>query len=1142
MNKSKILVELFRSKNPILTLSNVKKIDYINASKKIKQALKHPITKKILYHDASLPKDFRSIRNTKQLEYSGNLEGELAWFVNSLSSFSKEINTFIELEEKLEELILFDKYVEAKTLIENVNEKVCYSYWALENLFSIEEKLNGTEKNWHLLKQKNNLVDIPYTLFFNGFYSKKSEKDTTILHYQRELENVVKVMDKKDVEYILFKLGYFYTEDYTEYAYFLYAENLSSVIDKYLFLIEVLFELANINEYKTLVNQVINELDKFNIKDVRIDRLKEFCELDVLQSYNEDILNLFDLYSTGKDYNKCIEVSIELIRKNPTATEVYEIYLKSLLELNTGFVKTNISHTIDDLLKNFYSLFNRDNEYYSSRENLLKYYLSFPKLNSFKQVLSLVSNITGIESTKNIINKSTFIYSKYSNPALITLEKYSNKFNSEDLEKHISLKINYAIANNDFSTLEKEEIPFRKLELYKLRANFYRNEGYDYDLLLKLYNDNKLNIFFHEEVILYLYTAYINDDKINDAISLFVNAYFRNKFLVERLKKGSVLNYIIDKNCDIGDISINLPIYFYLENANSYYQYTALEVFLNNNDVEKPSELDNIRTSETNMLVFVLSKICTVDVLNNFYLVYESDSEVIEERKEILKKLATLDSENSDSYFEEIATLSQKLKVKEIIETVNDGKINLNFSRIKEDKEYNLENTFNRFIRFKDFSDQNDMILIDTSDLVTSYLSELKNDTSKLQEASFVSFKSLFFEIVDYFLFSKEHGLDGDLSTRIRHGVLENQIRSVFINKHLIATKNKKDNYNDIIHWEKLCNEKAYKPEIVKKVQKTLKYFTKKIDTFIFDIINEYIQIQSNRHTSNKLGLFNYRFTDEIMWVIYKEVTDRVDDYEDFLNYTFDILKTHTETLLKGIAKKFQTSMNDNFQNLLMNLEDDISKILNTGDKVYSELNQNINNTRTDIQNELYNISKWFKISNNLSNSILDIETIIQTAIESININSEIIKPKLIVDSEHFFEAGFYYIDIFKILLENSIKHSGLTPDKLHIQIEVKTLVLYNDFEKQEVPISKLIILIKNNLSDDIDHNEVSGKIGKIVNSWNSDLSIVNQEGGSGFQKIRRILKYDIKAIESSLSYNLKDSELNFAIEIINNIREIDED
>ena len=431
------------------------------------------------------------------------------------------------------------------------------------------------------------------------------------------------------------------------------------------------------------------------------------------------------------------------------------------------------------------------------------------------------------------------------------------------------------------------------------------------------------------------------------------------------------------------------------------------------------------------------------------------------------------------------------------------------------------------------------MSLLDTSELVISYLSELKKDTSKLQQASFVSFKSLFFEIVDYFLFSKEHGLDGDLSTRIRHGVLENQLRSVFINKNLIATKNKDNEYNNISYWENLCNEKSYPLPIIVKLQKALKSFSKTIDEYILSIINDYIQIQSNRHTQKNLGLFNYRFTDEILWIIYKEVTDSINNYDEFLNYTFDFLRAHTETLLKGITGEFQRSLNAHFQEALQNLEDVIAKDLYLKDEVNSEINQNIYNTKTLIQNELYNISEWFKISNNLDNSILDIQTIIQTAIESINLNVNDIKPEVIVDSEHFFEAGFYYIDIFKILIENAIKHSGLSIEDLDIVIDVKTLVLFNKIEEKDVPISKLIVKISNNLNNDIHIDKLNEKLEILVNNWNTELSTVNKEGGSGFQKIKRILKYDIKSLDSDLNFKLEGTNLQFLLEITHNIKGI---
>lgn len=1143
MRNSKIVQELFRSKNVYSTLLNIKLLDYDNATKKIKQALAHPITKRILYHEKSLPKSFKELRNIKQLGYTGNLDGELAWFVNSLKIYTNEINDFLAYEKEFEKLILFDEFEKAKQLVHEINEKVCYSYWAMENIFSIEENLNGTESNWSLLKEINGEIEIRYSLFFCGYYSKKAENDTTLLHYKRELENVLKVLDKKDVEYILFKLAYFYTPDYSEYSYFLHAENLSSIIDKYLLLIDVLFELANIEKYKDVVQSVLIELDKFGIEDYRIDRIKEYCGFKKLENFNEKIINLFDIYSVG-DYNSSLLSSKELIKEEVNSIELYEIYIKSLIELNKPFEKTNISPTVDFILGNLYSIFNRDSEYYTSRENLLKVYLSSSKINFFKQLLSLVSNLTGIESTKNIINKSTYIYSFYSNPSLITLNNLIDKLNFDEslLKKHVSLKINYAIATSDFSDFTDEEIPKRKLELYKLRANYYNHKEENMHSIIEFSDYSDLNSFSNEEVILYLYSAYLTENKIAKAMTVFVDAYFKNKYFVERLKKSSILNYVIDLNYKIENISIDLPINFYFEDANSYYQYTSLEVFLNSISLSKPSEINYKEFPEKEKLLFLLKNICTIEVLNNFYLIYESDSEVIEERKKILRHLAVLDKDNSDSYFEEIATLSQKLKIKEIIETVNDGKINLNFSRIKEDKEYNLENSFNRFIKFKDFSDLNEMILLDTSELVVSYLSELKKDTSKLQQASFVSFKSLFFEIVDYFLFSKEHGLDGDISTRIRHGVLENQLRSVFINKNLIANKNKDNKYNSIPYWDDLCKLKSYPLPIISKLQNALKQFSKTIDEYILSIINDYIQIQSNRHTQKNLGLFNYRFTDEILWIIYKDVTDSIDNYEDFLNYTFDFLKAHTETLLKGITNEFQRSYNKHFQDALQNLEDVISNDLYLKDEVNSELNQNIYNTKTLIQNELYNISRWFKISNNLDKSVLDIQTIIQTAIESINLNVNDIKPTVFVDSEHFFEAGFYYIDIFKILIENTIKHSGLSSNDLNIIIDVKTLVLYNRIEQIDVPISKLIVKIKNNLSEEIDYKLLNKKLNSLINNWNTELSNVNTEKGSGFQKIKRILKYDIKSIESDLAFEINDNELEFLLEIVHNITGIDDE
>src|SRR5262249_29268754 len=54
-------------------------------------------------------------------------------------------------------------------------------------------------------------------------------------------------------------------------------------------------------------------------------------------------------------------------------------------------------------------------------------------------------------------------------------------------------------------------------------------------------------------------------------------------------------------------------------------------------------------------------------------------------------------------------------------------------------------------------------------------------------KAQFALFKELFLDVRDRFISSGEHGLDAYLSIRIRHGVLQNQIRSPFEAFHLIS-------------------------------------------------------------------------------------------------------------------------------------------------------------------------------------------------------------------------------------------------------------------------------------------------------------------------------------------------------------------
>ncbi|WP_417354440.1 hypothetical protein [Flavobacterium sp.] len=1136
MAESQVLKDIYRTNSPVYVLDKIKKLNYKEASKKIQQASKHPLVKSLLYGKKfSLPNTIDDLRNGRKFPNSDNLEGELAWLVQSIIHFSEEINAFLDLEKEFQKMIILDRFIDAEKILNKIDSSICVSFWSLENRFSLIEKKDGTEKNWEFLELINKKIKSPYTLLFSPFYSKKSEIETTILQYKRDFEILLNNLSPDEGQYILFKLGYLYQKEYTELSSIVNNENLSSVIDRYILLLEVLVEISNIDIYRELLSLVIQDLENNNIKDQRIKRIIEFNAFDdrVIEDFNEDIMNMFDIYSRG-EYETCYNNCIKLISQYPDSIEIYEILIRCILELDNDFKKTEISQTVDDILLNFYLLQRKDIDFYSARDNLLKIYILFPRLDFYKQILSLTNMLTESEH-KKVVEGYYFAYSRFSNPQVLL---YSNlqdklKFREEDLEKYLAIKINYALAKDKLDILKNQNIPDFKMNVYKARIGYYHPEKADISFLKKILEQGDLKPYLIEEITICLFKAYLKDHKTDEIISLIVDSYFINRFLIERINTKQLATYIIESNYEIAEASIDLPLFFYIEKIDSYFLYATLEQYLNTQNIEKPSEM--LLDSYDSKKIFLLSKVCSVDVLNNFYLIYESDDEVIEERIKILQKLAKIDDENNLFYLEEIAALTQKQKINKAIKTVNDGKISLNFSRIKADKEYNLETTFNRYLKLKEFSEKNDLSSVDPYELLKSYLTEFNTNT-KSQDASYMSFKSLFFEIIDHFLYSKEHGLDGDLSTRIRHGVFENQIRSVFSNHKLIATKNSTENYNNITYWEDLCSENYLTGDINQKVQNAIKKFSKSVDKLITKIVEEYIQIQSNRHFTKSQAKFNYRFTEEFLYVLYQGFSEKVYDYDEFLNTIFEVITLSTQVLLSQISEIFKTQINQEFQELLSLLQEDLRVILKQTGEVWSEINLNIFKAQTEVERELYVVSEWFKISSYSTYPEIDIETIVKTAITALNFNSKDnkLRTEFTFNDNSLFVKGIYYIDIFKILFENAIKHSLLNLDELLIEIDVNNEILNNPIISKETDISKMTVKIKNNLCPLVDKQAIDNKLKLIETSWNNDLQLVNREGGSGFQKIQRILQYDIQVYGSSFRYMIEEDSLTVTLEIIN--------
>jgi len=1125
MKKTPILRQLFSSKNPIGILLELKKLPYNQSRKKIIQALRHPLVRSIVVRKSmSLPREFNDLRNGKILAYENFLDGELAYFVQDILTYSREVSQFLELEEVYSNLIFQESWEDADKILSKIKNEICVSYWVIENRISIQEKLNGTEGNWKYLKEINQKSSVPYSLLFQSLFSRKAESDNTVFQYKKDIENTIKNLGSVEMQYVLFKAGYFLTDDYKDFSYILHIEGLSSIIDKYLFLIDFIIEIQVDKENIPLILNVISDIQNSGISDSRLDRIKENLNPDVEQKFELDYINVIDEYTSGnyKVFISYCQAQAKL--ESQLSVELLNLYVKSLIEIGSDYVRIDIGDLWNDLMRDLFNIYDKNELYHDSRENILKFYLFFPNDKRVKQLLSIVSLITGMKYKGHPLNTYYYNFSEYT----ILNDCFHINMSNKKFENSLSIQVRKAILDNDFSNIQSK-IPETKFLIYQSRSNLINNESLDIlQLELCLKNENLSNIS-KEEIFKLIYDSHIKSEKHFEAIKLYVEIYFQNKFLVERVKGPDLLKKIISDNYEISNISIVFPIYFHLENAEYYYQYVALDLYLNSIKVDRPSEI-SFTINLTKFEVFLLEEVCHIEVLNNFYLIFSTDNEVIEERINILKLLSRNDLESQEKYLEEIASLSQKIKIKEYLESSIDGKINLNFTRIKEDKVYNLENSYNRFVKLNEYTRFNELKLLDATEKVTSFLTEMKSDSSKLTDASFLSFKALFLEVVDHFLFSKEHGLDGDLSTRIRHGVLENQIRSVFMEKSLIANKNSEEKYNDVDKINNYLKEKNYDEKTIIKVQQVFKAFSKSIDDQIQTIVKNLIQIQSNNNRKKPQALFNYNFAEEYLYVMFRATSVEVNNYDDFLNTCFEAIKAHTETLLQKISSFFRLDVTHKFDQLLDQLVDELNLILPENDEFLSKIIQEINQTSTIIQREVYSIADWFKLSNNLDKTVLDFETIVKIAVESINLYSKKIDPKVHIKTNILFQHSLYYVDLLKIMLENAIKHSGVSNEELEVDIIVES----EELEREGVSISNVKITIENNLKLGI--KGLKDKLSKVRMGWKSDLDSVNREGGSGFQKVKRILQYDLKALDNNFDFQMKDDKLQIILSYTNRI------
>lgn len=1075
--------------------------------------------------NAPFPKDFKSLGNGVFVPYS-SIEREIFWNACILSRYKTELNEFISYEKKYSQEFVNGNYEKAQELLNVIEVKFGASFWLIENRFSLYQEMEGHEKQKAYARALQTEEGAsPLVKWMVYFLSVRAEKNISFDRYQEMLMRSIRDNNCEEglTQFLLFKMNFYGRYRVSDYLSALVWSSDFSIIDRYLALIKVLQLMFARNE-KVLSGESVSKSVSILYKSLADERMADiafFLGLESEVAISSETIKAFevlDLYTKGK-YEKVIEICEGLIEEN-ALPDIYETYIKAKVRQGDFvlFDDSNIKKRILGSMQEVVLKTNKAQEGLSELKKIIsvnaahywsalflaflyrEYYHSKAELELFKFS----------ELNVSIQTPRRLILTDEETKEIYTGVLKENFFNSPTL-----LLYEYLDGDADDNNLSGVVASDRHA-LYKAERLFNQNQ---FESAVEIYNSllKSKDGLIYQTAIIGISKAYAKLDKLNECIDIMVDAFLGNPNLCPALPIQEILN-ITEKRGRV-DIykNISLSILYhafsqYISREKEEMKTRAVEEFLEMNKLKKPSEIrGRINEFRKDKLIYFLKNLCIQSVLDGS-IAFEGTEDVETERIAICQLLMSLDSNNQTVLTDEIKRITQFLVVNKGIQQIEESKIDVDVEGIKSVIEKNMRESYVRYQAFlaDPANDQNDNM-----DIIFDFISKLAGEkkltiTIPGNEMDLL-FNSMVKEIRDKFVSSNAHGLDGHLSVGIRHGTLSGELRRSLILHNLVTQKDEKGKYRNNEYWEKEYLRSA-KPNL-KNLFLIMNNFTEKIDKLIDSLSAKWIQIKSENKSE---GMFLIEFDSVELKKLQKNITTKT-SYEQFLELVFNSLWTKTENSLDSIRNKIIHETKNDFMAAFETLQSGLK------DKgvIIPDLETNIIQARSEIQNTLDKIANWFKRSKSSETANFNLKLAIDICSQMISNLFPYKKFNLRVEnkSEVLFSGRCLksFVNLIFILFENVIKHGG----------DESPYVIIN---AQDPAKGETVISCKNSLSASSDLNALRKNIKDLMAKLEKqeNLENVSREGGTGFFKISKIITVDLR---SELKIRI-DVESDFHVQI----------
>lgn len=1059
----------------------------------------------------TIPKSNLELGTLKTYFYKPeSLKNEINWIILTIKHYNELIKKFIQFRDGFEHNVLLGDFDKALQILSDVEKEIGVSIWLYESKMLVYELMNKPEDAISLLSNINearieennkNKSKKDEKKDENGFVSLllhyllfRSQRDISALRYDQDLFDNFKrnrtKFQKDYYNYYLFRLNYFIHHNIEDPSIPLIMEATNSIVDRYIVLIQVLHASFLKKENEEIIVSRAKHLYKYTEDCTLIPYLYlSDPEYKCDSYYDVEYIKIIDSYYSG-EYLDVINRCKLYIKQKSSNFEVYRFYCFSLLYANNGYSPIyNNQSPINQICRKIYDSIS-ENENSSSLYNLYQ-------LNKNLYSFSIANGLDYFIKEENHSEKSEklrLLSIKCFDPIFSKIYS-SKKFDVTYLENGLkwigqSLSVRYQINRINKTITESSNIVTHIYEKDKARILFENNDFENSYLdWITILNKNRKQNPIVQIAVKYAFDCLLELEQLQDAIKLFVDEYIINPIGIKKTNVQSLVELLKKQKYRNIKRTIELPIFVGLNSVKDTDKSFILKSFCDYYDVKKPSdlfeEINHIEIQKREAFFFV---IVSEDILRHYYHI-NSTQEELEEKQKILLYLIHLETSKIDIYKKLHDEVFEELIIYRGNKKIDESKIYANDQAIIKYELKDIEGLYDRFMtQYKMLDSKKTLVVLDNfyHPNINSSISEstiLSANVKYTDNAIHQVAYDLYDGVRDKFLFSK-FGLGTYLSTRIRHGVLEGELRSDLVAKNLVLNKTN-EKYVNNEYW---TNTYGLDEKGNNYLHKTLSNFSEKVDELISYFKSDVLQIKT---IEIEKGYFNYDINSETLSLKSLEIAIQAKSSDEFCLFVLKDLWQITERNLQNIRQYIKQNLAESFHKLLNDLSTEID--IPDFEHLKDDFNRTIGDIRSLINQKLTRIEGWFYIQESKFDDF-KLNELLMIVWDSTGkfypkrphrCNFEIQGAEITLNASF----GIHFSDILRIFLTNMFKNSPVGSD-FKISSTLDKQILFLTFENQ----------INN------DHIVLNKEFETIMLATDKLLF----EGKSGLIKAQKIVKYDL--------------------------------